>query len=170
MATGTQGHGARPRPASLLASRVVGRDAEIGALHDALQRAASGQGGVAFLVGESGIGKSRLAQMAATHAEDHHLAVLCGRAVPTATPVAYRPLAEALCSAVRTGAASDAPELRAFHPILGWLVPEWRETDARVEDSVMALAEAVLRFLHVVAGAEDASSCWRTCTGPTRRR
>ena len=152
MASATQRLEARPTPGSLLASRVVGRDLEIGALHDALERASGGQGGVAFLVGEPGIGKSRLAQVAAAHAEDHGLAVLRGRAVPTATPLAYRPLAEALCSAVRTGAASDAPELRPFRPILGSLVPEWQEGEARPGDSVMALAEAVLRLLRVVAG------------------
>ena len=130
----------------------MGRDLEIGALDDALGHAAGGQGGVAFLVGEPGIGKSRLAQKAAADAEDREMRVLRGRAVPTASPLAYRPLAEALCSVVRAGAAPDAPELRPFRPILGWLVPEWREGDTRVEDSVMALAEAVLRFLRVVAG------------------
>lgn len=136
----------------MLATRVVGRDLEIGALKDAFEQARGGHGSVVFLVGEPGIGKSRLARMVADKAEEHDLTVLRGRAVPTATPLAYRPLAEALCSAVRTGAVSDAAELDPFRPILGWLVPEWRRDDARVEDSVMALAEAVLRFLRVVAG------------------
>ncbi|MBW3547740.1 MAG: AAA family ATPase [Actinobacteria bacterium] len=152
MTTGMEGRRAQPRPASQLASRLVGRDVEVGALHDALGHAAGGQGGVAFVVGEPGIGKSRLAQKAAADAEDREMRVLRGRAVPTASPLAYRPLAEALCSVVRAGAASDAPELRPFRPMLGWLVPEWRESDTRVEDSVMALAEAILRFLRVVAG------------------
>lgn len=152
VATGREGRGARSRPASLLASRVVGRDLETGALCDAIERATGGQGGVVFLVGEPGIGKSRLAHSAAAHAEGRGLRVLRGRAVPTATPLAYRPLAEALCSAARTGAASDAPELEPFRSILGLLVPEWRGDDPGVEDSVIALAEAVLRFLRVVAG------------------
>ncbi|HVL84738.1 MAG TPA: AAA family ATPase, partial [Pseudonocardia sp.] len=123
------------------------------ALCDAVDRTTGGQGGVTFLVGEPGIGKSRLARLAAAHAEGQGLAVLRGRAVPTATPLAYRPLAEALCSAVRTGAGAGAPELEPFRPLLGVLVPEWRGGDPRVEDPVMALAEAVLRFLRVVAGS-----------------
>lgn len=136
----------------MLASRVVGRDFEIGALNDALERATGGQGRVVFLVGEPGIGKSRLTQVTTATAEGNRLPVLRGRAVPAPTPLAYRPLAEALCSAVRSGVVSDEPELRPFRSILGWLVPDWRGDEARVVDSVMALAEAVLRFLRVVAG------------------
>lgn len=154
----------------MLATRVVGRDLEIGALKDAFEQARGGHGSVVFLVGEPGIGKSRLARMVADKAEEHDLTVLRGRAVPTATPLAYRPLAEALCSAVRTGAVSDAAELDPFRPILGWLVPEWRRDDARVEDSVMALAEAVLRFLRVVAGDRGCLVVLEDCTGPIRRR
>ena len=41
-------------------TRFVGRDAEMGALYAALERAASGRGQVAALVGEPGVGKSRL--------------------------------------------------------------------------------------------------------------
>lgn len=152
MATGWEGRRAQPRRESLLASRAVGRDFEIGVLHDALERATGGQGSVLFLVGEAGIGKSRLARIVAAHAESRGVPVLRGRAVPAPTPLAYRPLTEALCSAVRSGFVSDAPELSPFRSILGWLVPEWRADEARVDDSVMALAEAVLRLMRVVAG------------------
>jgi class 3 adenylate cyclase/tetratricopeptide (TPR) repeat protein len=38
----------------------MGREREIGQLHDAFERACAGQGQVVFLVGEAGIGKSRL--------------------------------------------------------------------------------------------------------------
>ncbi|CAN5179584.1 hypothetical protein BH20ACT9_BH20ACT9_04870 [soil metagenome] len=106
-----------------------------------------------FLVGEPGIGKSRLAQVAAADAEDRGVPVLRGRAVPASTPLAYRPFIEALCRAVRNGVvADDAPGLTPFRPILGWLVPDWRGDGASGDDSVMALAEAVLRFLRVAAG------------------
>lgn len=136
----------------MLASRVVGRDLEIAALDDALERATGGQGRVAFVVGESGIGKSRLAQVVAAHA-DRGVPLLRGRAVPASAPLPYRPLAEALCGAVRSGVVSgDEPGLTSFRPILGWLVPEWRADEARADDSVLALAEAVLRLLRVVAG------------------
>lgn len=137
----------------MLASRVVGRVFEVAALHDAFDRATGGQGSVAFVVGESGIGKSRLAEVVAVRAASDGIPVLRGRAVAAPTPVAYRPVAEALCAAVRTGVVPDeAPGLTPFRPILGWLVPEWRGDQGQVDDSVMALAEAVLRFLRVAAG------------------
>ncbi len=153
MATGRGDRRAHERRESVLASQVVGRDCEIAALHDSLGEATDGQGSVAFLVGEPGIGKSRLAQVVAADAAGRGVAFLRGRAVRAATPFAYRPLAEALCGAVRSGVVSDdAPGLTPFRPILGWLVPEWRGDEARVDDSVMALAEAVLRLLRVAAG------------------
>jgi DNA-binding CsgD family transcriptional regulator/tetratricopeptide (TPR) repeat protein len=137
----------------MLASRVVGRGVEIAALDDALERATGGQGSVDFLVGEPGIGKSRLAQVVAAQAAGRGVPVLSGRAVSSPAPLPYRPLAEALCGAVRSGVVSDdAPGLTLFRPILGWLVPEWRGNEPRVADSVMALAEAVLRLLRVAAG------------------
>lgn len=136
----------------MLATRVVGRDRELGALRSALAAATEGRGSVGFLVGEAGIGKSRLAHLTAVDAERGGMAVLRGRAVRTATPVAYRPLAEALCSAVRVGGVPDAPALTPFRATLGRLIPEWHVGGRRlVEDSVVALAEAVLRFLREVA-------------------
>jgi DNA-binding CsgD family transcriptional regulator len=138
---------------SLLSTRLVGRDEELVVLGKALQEATLGRGRAAFVVGEAGIGKSRLTQAVAAEAERRGLAVLRGRAVATPTPVAYRPLAEALCSAVRRFGAWEAPELAPFKATLGRLVPEWRVDDrASVDDSGVALAESVLRFFRAVAG------------------
>lgn len=151
-----QDRGRRP-PApgrkSVLADRVVGRDEEVEALRALLAGVKEHHGGAGFLVGEAGIGKSRLALLAATEAEDAGMTVLRGRAVRTVTPVAYRPLAEALCSAVRVGGGPDAAELGPFRATLGRLIPEWKVGDHSAgEHSVLALAEAVLRFLRAVAG------------------
>ena len=137
---------------SVLAARVVGRDHELATLHAQLDSACEGHGRTVFLVGEAGIGKSRLAQVAAAEAEARGLAVLRGRAVPSATPVAYRPLSEALCSMVRSGTMPGTSDLSPFRATLGRLVPDWRSGDEeRVDDSVVALAEAVVRFLRVAA-------------------
>ncbi len=138
---------------AVLPRRVVGRDAELVALRDGLDAAVHGRGSTLFLVGEAGIGKSRLAHVIAGDAAHRGMPVLRGRAVEANTPEAYRPFAEALCSFVRAGGASDAAELDPFRAVLGRLVPEWRrEGHALAEDSVVALAEGVLRFLRAAAG------------------
>ena len=113
-------------PRSVLASRLIGRSRELGALSGLVEAASVGRGGVVFVLGEAGIGKSRLAREAADIAEDRGLVVVRGRAVPAQTPVAYRPLTEALCSAVRAYGAPDAPELAPFRAVLGRLIPDWR--------------------------------------------
>jgi predicted ATPase len=138
---------------SVLDARVVGRDLEVGALRAGIEAVKERRGGLSFLVGDAGIGKSRLARLAASEAGDAGMAVLRGRAVRTVTPVAYRPLAEALCSAVRVGGGPDAAELAPFRATLGRLIPEWQvEGQSGVDHSVVALAEAVLRFLRAAAG------------------
>lgn len=105
------------------------------------------------MAGEAGIGKSRLAHVISGDAAHRGMPVLRGRAVQADTPVAYRPFAEALCSFVRSGAMPEAAELDPFRAVLGRLIPEWRvEGHAPADDSVVALAEGLLRFLRATAG------------------
>jgi DNA-binding CsgD family transcriptional regulator/tetratricopeptide (TPR) repeat protein len=151
----SRGESVEAKRPSVLAGRVVGRNDEREALLLAMADAVEGRGGVVFVTGEAGIGKSRLVQVIAADAASRGVAVLRGRAVPTTTPVAYRPLAEALLGAVRAGSVPTEAELAPFQATLGRLVPEWRDGDERaLDDSVLALAEAVLRFLRGVAGDE----------------
>ncbi len=84
---------------------MVGRAVEVAALREALDAATRGRGSLLFLVGEAGVGKSRLIDVVASDAVRHGLPVLRGRAVSGPSPVAYRPLTEALSSAVRAGAS-----------------------------------------------------------------
>ena len=140
------------RPRTVLSPRVVGRDAELEDLREALQAAIDGSGSMVFLVGEAGIGKSRLAAELASDARRRGVAVLRGRAVQTTTSVAYRPLAEALASAVRVG-VTIGDDLGPYRRTLGRLVPEWQTASPQaVDDSVVAISESVLRFLRAVAG------------------
>jgi DNA-binding CsgD family transcriptional regulator len=141
------------RHGSVLATRIVARGHEKEVLRRALDAARDGHGGVVFVVGEAGIGKSRLAAGAAGDAHGAGMVVLRGRAVPSPTPVPFRPLAEACCAYVREVGLPHVPELAPFEPTLGRLVPEWRAADTPLDDSVVMLAEAMLRFLRVVAGA-----------------
>src|SRR5262245_47766318 len=61
---------------------LIGRSDETRALRDALDQAAGGRGGVVLLIGEAGVGKSRLAADVSAVAAARGAAVLTGRAVP----------------------------------------------------------------------------------------
>ncbi len=133
-------------PPPLVCDELVGRNAEATLLRDRTAAAPGGSGGVVVLVGEAGAGKSRLVGEATAAARAARSTILFGRAVPSAQPVAYRPLAEALLAAFRSGPAVDGPELAGFHGHLGRIVPAWRPR-AGVDDSPVLLGEGVARLL-----------------------
>jgi len=118
----------------------------------AVVAAREGHGSVGFLLGEAGVGKSRLADEIAARATDESLEVLTGRALDEQTPVPFRPFSEALVSAFRSSGPPLNPELRPFRGALGRLVPEWREDEASsAEASLLLVSEAVIRLLGAVA-------------------
>ncbi|MEU4806020.1 AAA family ATPase [Actinosynnema sp. NPDC023587] len=128
---------------------VVGRDAELRVLTQALTDAATRRGRAVFLVGEAGIGKTRLARVTAGGAFDRGMRVLRGRGSTIGPMVPFRPLAEALMSLLRAGDGPDLRELGPYRPVLGRLVPEWGG-EPHAGHSIVVLAEAVLRLLAVV--------------------
>src|SRR5205085_8857963 len=106
---------------------LVGRRPEVEALHAAVAAVAEERrGSTLFLIGEAGVGKSRLAREALDVARRRAFNVLWGRATPAASQVAFRPLAEALLSQFRDAGPPDSPELEPFRPILARLIPDWR--------------------------------------------
>jgi DNA-binding CsgD family transcriptional regulator/tetratricopeptide (TPR) repeat protein len=90
---------------------VVGRDAELALIDRALAEARRGRGGVVLLVGEPGIGKSRLTREAEQRARATAMRVLRGRATSTAIPSPYRPVIEALHPVLDDLERLDDPEL-----------------------------------------------------------
>lgn len=128
---------------------LIGRGDELGELRDALDAAVTrDEGSAVFLVGEAGVGKTRLAGEAVVEARKLGFNVLRGRAVHAHDVVAFRPLAEALFSYFRDGGPTDLPELEPFRATLGRLVPEWRQPGVEPpDDSIVVLAEAILRLL-----------------------
>src|SRR5580658_5493658 len=103
---------------------LVGRDAEIAALTACLDPAEHASG-VVFLVGEAGVGKSRLAMEVAARASDRGFRVLTGRAAQSSNPVPLRPIVEALIGVARTTPFPDDPALAQYQPALASIVPGW---------------------------------------------
>ncbi len=132
----------------MLCPLLIERDAEVQALADSLDRAADGHGGVVFLVGDAGIGKSRLAREATSLATERGFHVLIGRSTESAVPVPFRPVTEALMKLARAGVVPDAGQLTNHLPALATLVPEWtRPGDDPAEISPLIIGEALIRLL-----------------------
>src|SRR5262245_36435836 len=88
------GRGTRVDMAQVLCPIVVGRDDELRALDEAVDGVRAGRGGCVVIMGEAGIGKSRLVRELTTVAAGRGLLVLGGRAVPASANFAYRPVTE----------------------------------------------------------------------------
>ncbi|HET6760931.1 MAG TPA: ATP-binding protein, partial [Gemmatimonadaceae bacterium] len=80
---------------------LVGRSAELALLSRTIDEASKGSGRSVFVVGEGGIGKTRLAAAAAEHAARRGWSVATGRAYPVETGVPYALFSDALSPIVR---------------------------------------------------------------------
>jgi DNA-binding CsgD family transcriptional regulator len=107
-----------------------------------------------FVVGEAGIGKSRLAGAAADLGFAAGMSIMRGRGSTIGPMVPFRSLTEALMSVLRSSQVTDITALGPYRPILARLVPDWG-TPSRGEDSgsLVVLAEGVLR-LTALAGRQ----------------
>jgi DNA-binding CsgD family transcriptional regulator len=133
------------------AAVTVGRGSEVDELRGGLDQARNGRGGTVFLVGEPGIGKTRLASTTMVDAVDRGMRVLRGRSSTIGPLVPFRPLAEALMPLVRSGELSTADELGPYRAVLGRLIPDWDGTGPPdTGGSLIVLAEAVLRLLSLI--------------------
>lgn len=132
---------------------LVARREELARLEAALDEL-SESGAVFGLVGEAGIGKSRLAAEVAAIAVGRGIPVLMGRAVDAGTPVPFRPLFEALSGYFRQAAPDAHADLASFRSTLSTIVPEWGAPGkpAAFRVSAMELGEALLRLLTGIAG------------------
>src|SRR6185369_2489666 len=142
--------GVRP---SARASVVVGREDELELLRAAARAARSGETACVVLVGEGGVGKTRLLGELATFARHTGVAVLSGRA-PIVTPAPFSVFTEALRSWLR---GHDVAPIPPFDRGLGLVVPEWPSAvDAIQLDGpqlhLLAL-EGIVRFVARVADA-----------------
>ena len=93
------GHGAHHPRGAGGGVPTVGRAAEIGAIRGAIERVAAGVGGVLCIVGEAGLGKSRLVDEARAHAAARGAHWVEGQCVSFGRTLSYWPFREAIRAA-----------------------------------------------------------------------
>lgn len=128
---------------SLSSSALVGREPERDLLTAAVASAAEGRGSSVFVLGEPGIGKSRLVEETAAAAVRSGFRVLRGRAASAGRAVPLRPLAEAVISGLRGEGAPEDGDLGPYEPLLSRLCGLAPQDGA----PLVGYAEAVLRLL-----------------------
>jgi DNA-binding CsgD family transcriptional regulator/tetratricopeptide (TPR) repeat protein len=136
---------------------VVGREVELDELLRSVTSARAGRAQCLLLVGEGGVGKTRLLAETAAAGRNLGLGVLAGRS-PVATPVAFSVVAEALRSWLR-GHAVELAE-RSFDPGLRLVVPEWTsaggaEPELSAAQLRLLALEGTVQFVREVARAND---------------
>lgn len=138
----------------------VGRERELAELVAKLRAAAGGRGGMVMLLGEAGIGKTRLAHQFMEVARGHGAAVLSGRALEGEAQVSYGPWVEAIeryALALRSDELCQV--LGSDAPYIAQLVPSVRSRLAEIErpqalapsDERLRLYNSVSRFLGALA-------------------
>lgn len=108
----------------------------------------SGRGNTTFIVGDGGIGKTRLMAAAADLGAAAGMRVLRGRGRSIGPMTPFRLLTEALLSLERSGDPIDIGRLGPYQPVLARLVPGWgTPTPAHTDTgSLVILSEAMLRL------------------------
>ncbi|HKJ24687.1 MAG TPA: adenylate/guanylate cyclase domain-containing protein, partial [Myxococcota bacterium] len=91
-------HRTSAKPASGFTSQLVGREAESRAVEGALEALATGRGGVVSVLGEAGIGKSRLLEDVRGRAGDDRIAWLESRSLAIGRSLPFHTFADLLSS------------------------------------------------------------------------
>ncbi|WP_185446248.1 ATP-binding protein [Kribbella qitaiheensis] len=132
---------------------LVGRDSEIEQLRAALSAARSGAASALFLIGEPGIGKTRLATEAVGLAVESGIIAVRGRVSTVGPIVPYRPLIEALQALSRTENLPELESLGTYGAVLSRLIPGLSDPLGSTPSAVgspVVVAEALLRLLTLV--------------------
>lgn len=98
-----------------LASELVGRDKEIGLLRDRIVRFAQGESGMVSIVGDAGIGKSRLLAEISSLPELAATTILAGRSDSVGAGLSFHPFVDLLRS--WAGIKASDPEPEAFEKL-----------------------------------------------------
>jgi predicted ATPase len=136
-------------------AQLIGREAELERLRKLARHAEEGAGSVAIILGEAGIGKSRLLSEIASEATERGSSVMFGCAFESEQLLAFGPWA----AAVRSSRALEEPgALEALAPAwqreLGRLFPEIGNSVAAIragEENHRRLFEALERLFSILA-------------------
>jgi predicted ATPase/DNA-binding XRE family transcriptional regulator len=109
---------------ALPAGPIVGRDSQLERARAAIQAVHGGEGRVLFLVGEAGIGKTRLAQEVALDMGQQDFLVASGRCYEGHQVVGFYPLLEALTTVYAFSSAAIRAAIPDCWPYLSRLLPE----------------------------------------------
>lgn len=112
------------RSQRMVFSELVGREAEVAAFHAAIQRLAGGDGAIVSLIGEAGLGKSRLLSEVLRFAAELNVNILLGRSLAIGHGQSFHPFVDLLRH--WAGISEDAGEVQslaaleaAVHALLG---------------------------------------------------
>ncbi len=120
---------------------------------DAVRRLRSGNGWALIVVGEAGIGKTRLAEYLGDAAATAGVDIVHGRALPAGFGGSLRPVAEILLELTRDRAVPGDPGLAPYVSVLASLAPHWRDPGwSAPAEPVVVRAEAVVRVLQWATG------------------
>ncbi len=115
---------------------VIGRTTELTAIHQLIESTKSGQGQVALLSGEAGIGKSRLVKEAKAYATALNFRIVQGNCFPTDLSCPYAPLLDLIRTLL---ARSDSTKIQAMlKPFARDLYPLLPEVVLPVTDLITA--------------------------------
>ena len=137
------------------ASVVVGREVELERLIRAVRGARAEGSNCVFLVGEGGVGKTRLLGEVAAEGRQLGVAVMSGRS-PVTSPVAFSVVAEALRSWLRAHPVNGS--MGPFDGGLRLILPEWSSdaaSSAGMTDAQLRLLalEGIVRLVQDIAAA-----------------
>jgi DNA-binding SARP family transcriptional activator len=149
----------RPEAADMGGGVFVGREAELEELRSGLEAAVAGRGGLVLLVGEPGIGKSRLADEVMRQGRALGALALVGRCWEAGGAPAYWPWVQALRTYVeqsdpqplRSQLADGAADIAQIIPGLRELFADLPEPPPETEGARFRLFDATARFLRSAA-------------------
>jgi class 3 adenylate cyclase/tetratricopeptide (TPR) repeat protein len=122
-----------------LSSPLVGRSAELAAIKASFNRLLDGQGGILSVIGEAGLGKSRIMEEIRRLYQNEHFLWLEGRTLSYSNKISYWPLREILWQYV--GITELDSDIQA-----------WGKFEARIVDLFSSESKEILPYLASLVG------------------